>query len=1097
MKYSNIAIDRPRLVGMATILVVAMALLAATLMPVQRTPAISIAVVIIAVPYPGADPTEAEEQITRKIEDALQKLSDVDFISSSSMRGSSVTQVLFLDGVDADAARGEVQDLVDQIMRELPLGREVQPVVTDIDFESSPIMLVNMTGPIGFDERSLKRIAEEVQDELEIIEGVSNTQLFGGRQREFHVDIDVDLAAEYGLSLADFQSAIRVHHAPLPGGTTNTGSRDQQVRSETRLRTTDDIGTIVLREQEGHTLRIRDVATVSDTHRRLINIAQLDGRSCATIIVNKEADINLLATSEEVRERVSELSQEYSNIKFSTSRETSQEISLMFRVLGSSFLFGAMLVLLILTWSMGFRISILVLLAIPLSSAVGLIFLYFFNIPISNMVIFSFILVLGMVVDGAIIVAENIHRHIERGEDSVTAAKLGIEEVGTPVIMADLTTVAAYLPMLLVPGMMGDFMGVMPKVVSAALFGSILVDHFLIPTLAARWYRRRTTKNQNNAPLSNEVEAASTEATEKPKPEPPESINQTRIRPKLGPISRGYLGMLRWALANRWAVFLCTVLALVWANIMIGHVGFVFFPPSDRGQFEIKYELPLGSSIEQTVVAAELLTRPLELLRENDELVNYVTAIGSSEGLSNRLETDPTAGPEFGTIMVQLTSPLDRERHQRLIIEELRERLDILLPEMPGLKYTVEEVQEGPPGGYDVAVRLTGEELEILGDVSKQIVTEIHSLEGVNDIGTDYRDESPMIRLQDDPGILGVYHLSPQQIAATVQTAINGDTSILLSIGDEDVPLRLQASQEYQQSASDISRLMITSPDGRRIPIGELAKIERTVGLYSVNHRDGNRAVVAHCKVEGETKPDDIFGVLRSTILPALNFQPLEREEQGFFAKTARWISVQVFHKTPEAKATIFVGAQGTKVEGIRATFTGENEERDENFGYLVNSMSIAVILIFAILVFQFNSFRQSFVILLTVPLSFVGVVFGLWVCNFPFSLAAFIGLVSLTGIVVNDAIVMVDFVNQARKRGAALREAILEAGVNRLRPVLLTTATTIGGLLPLLLNLTGGTEFWQPLTAAVIFGLGFSTMLTLLVIPVSYSVAYNREFRR
>ena len=453
-----------------------------------------------------------------------------------------------------------MKDLVDEIRRDLPVAREVQPSVTDIDFENTPLMLVNMTAPKGFDEAALKTLAEEVQEELETIPGVSNTQLFGGREREIHVNVNVDLAAEYGLTLGDFRQALANFHAEMPAGELDTGTFDFRVRNETQFRGVEDIRDAIISNVDGKLIKIGDVAEVDDTYRRLRNVALLNGESCATIIVNKEADINTLAAATTVKEKVAELRPQYPNIKFSVTRDTSAEISIMFRVLGSSFVFGAMLVLVILAWTMGLRISFLVLTAIPLSSAVGLIALYALGIPVSNMVIFAFILVLGMVVDGAIIVAENIHRHIERGEDPVDAAKIGIEEVGTPVIMADLTTVAAFLPMLLVPGIMGDFMRVMPEVVSVSLLGSVLVDHFFIPVVAARWYGRRKPS-----------EVAADESVHAAIPRTSDDA-EIRVRPNLGFFTKMYIVVLQWSLANRWAVMACTVLALVWAGFMMNHV---------------------------------------------------------------------------------------------------------------------------------------------------------------------------------------------------------------------------------------------------------------------------------------------------------------------------------------------------------------------------------------------------------------------------------------------------------------------------------------------------------------------------------------------
>jgi HAE1 family hydrophobic/amphiphilic exporter-1 len=608
--------------------------------------------------------------------------------------------------------------------------------------------------------------------------------------------------------------------------------------------------------------------------------------------------------------------------------------------------------------------------------------------------------------------------------------------------------------MVLVPGIMGDFMGVMPRVVSVALIGSVLVDHFVIPTLAARWYKRHEPVRDQSA-----VFAA---VTKHDHAEPAAIASQ--VRPNLGPGTRLYASFLRLALSNRGVVFVLCVLALFGAGKLFGKLGFEFFPPSDRGQFSIKYELPLGYSIEETLAASRVFTQHLDRWKDRGILVNYVTSVGSAGGLATRIEDDPANGPEFGEVMVELLSPLDRTVHEQEVIAQLRREI---VP-LPGMKFSIKEIEDGPPGGADVGIRLTGDDIEQLGKLGEFLSARLKTIRGTVDASTDYRPDNPELIIEPKPEVVGLYGLTEAQIAQSVQLAIAGDSQIQLTMDDEDVTLRLQLAPEYQRYPHTLKRLMITAPDGRRAPISALADLRNDVGLYSINRYERDRAVVAKCDVVKPTLPDDVFEVLTAEILPELGFKPVK------------------------GNAMVFVGTPTTPSEGIKAQFTGENEERDKNFRYLLYSMILGVVLIFGILVTQFNSFRQSAIVMITVPLSFIGVVLGMWACSFPFSLASFIGLVSLTGIVVNDAIVLVDFTNQARKRGLPLREAIIESGINRLRPVLLTTVTTIGGLLPLLLNISGGAEFWQPLTAAVVFGLAFATILTLVVIPVGYSVAYT-----
>lgn len=1078
---SDTAIDHPRVVLVGTILVLLMALYAGSFSPVQRSPAITKAVVLVAIPYPDAQPGEAENEIARKVEEALVELQGVDFIASTSLRGSSVTQVVFLDGVEPKEAKREVKDLVDRIRNELPLGREVQPRVAEIDFENMPLMVVNIQPPAGFDERALKVIAEDVQEQIETVDGVANTQLFGGKEREIHVDINPDLMTQYGLTLGQLRQSLSDFHAEVPAGEFTTGEYDRSIRNETKLRGVDDIREAIVSSESGRVIRVADVAEVVDTYRKPLTLSEFDGKlGGAVLIVNKVADINTLGAARGVKAKISELEGQYPLFEFSTTRDASAEIWVMFRVLGSSALFGAMLVLVILAWTMGLRISILVLIAIPFSCAVGVVFLYFAGIAISNMVVFAFILVLGMVVDGAIIVAENIHRHIERGEDPVEAAKVGIHEVGVPVIAADLTTVAAFLPMLLVPGIMGDFMGVMPKVVSVALIGSVMVDHFVIPAIAAQWFRRKQTEGEPEAftpALGGSEESENAFATPTVAGDGPSNsiVNSDRIRPNSGPFTRAYAVALRFALAHRAFVMIWCLLACWGAGILIGQLGFKFFPASDRGQFIVRYELPLGYSIEETRAAARVITEPLKKWEKTGILVHYVTSVGSASGLAMRVDDDPATGPEFGQVQVEMVPPMDRSIHMQEVIQYLRDHIQPL----PGMKFSVEEIEDGPPGGADVSVRLTGKDLDQLGKVAKQITEQLREVRGVVDPRTDFRDDSPELIVQPKPKVVGLFGLTEMQIASAVQTAIAGDNRIQITLDDEDVTMRIQLAPKYRRDPEELKRLMVRGPEGRQTTVDELADIRRDTSLYSINRYDRNRAVVAKCDVVEPVQPSDVFRLLNDEILPGLGFKPTADAEQ----------SLEGFSKA-------FVGAPTTMVDGLQAEFTGENDERDKNFRYLLTSMVIAVVLIAAILVWQFNSFRQSAIVMLTVPLSFIGVVLGMWAVGFPFSLASFIGLVSLTGIVVNDAIVLVDFTNQARRRGMPVQEALVEAGVNRLRPVLLTTITTIGGLLPLLMNISGGAEFWQPLTGAVVFGLAFATVLTLGVIPCAYSLYYHKLTR-
>lgn len=1065
MKLTEQAIDNPRTVFVCCTLVLLLAVLAAVYTPVQVTPAITKAVVLVAVPYPDSLPAESENEIARKVEDALSELQSVDFLASTSMRGSSITQIVFLDGVEPDDAERKVKDLIDRVRNELPTGREVQPTVKKIDFENTPLMLVNLTPRREMDDRELKRIADEVKEQLETVEGVANSQLFGGKEREIQVNVNPDLMIQYGVSLAQVRQAIADFHAEVPAGEFTTGQFDRRVQNETKLRGADDIREAIVSSEGGRVIRVADLATVVDGYRKTLSLAQFDGRDGALIIVNKSTNINTLGVARAVKRKVDSLRQQYPELEFSTTRDASLEIWVMFRVLGANAVFGALLVLVILAWTMGLRISILVLLAVPFAVAAAVVFLFFMGIPISNMVVFSFILVLGLVVDGAIIVAENIHRHIERGEDPIHAAKIGVEEVGLPVIAADLTTVAAFLPMLLVPGIMGDFLGVMPRVVSVALLASVMVDHFVLPTLAARWFGRKprpandTPQGYGDGPASEGAAPAGSGG----------ELSALRIRPNLDPLTKAYYWALRFSLDNRAYVVAWGFLALCGALVLVKELGFKFFPTSDRGQFVVSYEMPLGTSIEQTLAAAKTIVDPLKHWESSGGLNHYVVSAGTASGLAMRVDEDAASGPEFGQVQVELLPPMDRNFHQNEVIRYLRDNIK----PAPGMKISIDAVEDGPPGGTDVSVRFTGDDLDRLGAVAQQAAADLSKMRGAVEATTDYRPDSPLLVIEPRSEVLGLYGMNDTQLAQTVQTAIAGDNRIQITLDDEDVDIRIQLAPEHQQSPDGLERIFLRSPDGKMATIGELAELRREQGLFSVNRYNRNRCAYARCDVLDPVTPAAIFQQLSQKSLPAMGFVPAADAELAI-----------------EGYAKRYLGTPGTPSEGLQAQFAGENDERDKNFGYLLRSMVLGVVLIAGILVWQFNSFRQAVIVMTTVPMSFIGVVIGMSIFGFPFSLASFIGLLCLSGIVVNDAIVMVDFANQARGR-LAVRSALIEAGLNRVRPVLLTTISTVGDLLPLLLDFSGGAEFWQPLTCAVVFGLSFATLLTLVYVPCCYSFAY------
>jgi HAE1 family hydrophobic/amphiphilic exporter-1 len=678
---------------------------------------------------------------------------------------------------------------------------------------------------------------------------------------------------------------------------------------------------------------------------------------------------------------------------------------------------------------MGFRNSILIAMAIPFSLFVGFLFMWFAGFSLNMITMFSLILIIGLVVDGAMIVGENIYHYFEKGMDPIDASKEGISEVGTAVISADLTTISAFFPMIFIAGIMGQIMSYMPYVVIFALVGSIIIDHFTLPMIASKYMRpgKREKEMKRFARIF--------------------FIGNRLFRFLI----RHYKPLLRWAIFHRKVVISSALVAFFIALFIIvaGVIKIDFFPKEDMGRFNINFELPMGTTVEKT----NHIAREIEgLIAQIPEVKEYVSTIGNTGMIMSDLTETASggSGPEYGKILINIGYDNERKRSQAEIIEEL----DSKLAEIPGIRYSFFEVEMGPPVGRPVAIQIYGEEFDELKNISQTVENHLKSIPGTRNIQNSFQENKPQVSIKVDRTNAAKHGITAQEITIQVMAAFLGFEATEIMLGDELVDVRVINKESHRQSFEDVLDTPIFSVAGIKIPLSQLARVDITEGIYRINRRNLRRSVTVGCDVEKGYTPQDIFASLR-----------------------------KLMESTPPP-------------QGYILEYGGEEEERQRSFESMTRVMFLGLILIFFILTAQFDSFKQPLVILFTVPLSIIGVVAGLFITRLTFSFMAFVGVVALVGIVVNDGIVLIDFINQRRRRGVDLITAIFDAGPRRLRPVMLTTATTIGGLLPITLNLGGGGSFWAPLGTSIIFGLLFATILTLVVVPSLYSIFERKAYR-
>ncbi len=1083
-RLSEKAVEHPRLVILGSLLLIALGAAALIALPKERTPRVRLPLILVSVPNPGAQPLTNDVQIVRRIEDAavgeLDRLDDEGGVQSSAVYGAALIQFWFEDGVNVRDAEQDVRKVVDRIKGEFPERARVDPgpLVNDVDFESFPILQVFVAG--GDIERRFD-LARELKDRLELLPGVAAVDEFGRRDREVEVLVDPERLAQLGLGVGDIERAVRSGNVDLPTGEIEGQGLERRVRFEGRFESLDDIRRTPVANRQQGIIRLGDVAEVRLGFEPASSVARYGGRDAVVLQVRGQRDIDVRGTALAAQRIVDRFVAEKGLPTDGASdapdaafvgynRSQAREIQIMFDQLGSSAVFGMILVVLVLAVFMGLRNALLISIAIPFSLLVSAAFMLIAkatfapDLAINNMTLFSLILVIGMVVDGALIVGENIHRNREMGRSPVDAAKVGIREVGQAVIIADLTTIAAFAPMYLVRGIMGDFMGAMPTVVIFALSASMLVDHFLLPVLSVYLLKVKPRSGQDAVAQEGQLDVGAMDRL----------VRRSRTMLLYGKA-------MRYALHHRLLVLTLAAMAVATPVLMAtaGAIGFEFFPKSDNAQLDVYFELPLGSDMEtstlevakQVEAAVMRAVRPEEWQRASPESprAQPTTTLGEIGALTTRLEAGQESGPEFGRVFVELALREKRDRD----VWHIARAIERELPDIPGVRYDVNIPSEGPPSGADVLLRVLAADdvpLDRLAQRASEFEQLLKSLPSARNVRSSHRLR-PQIRATPRRETAGFFDVSASDIGRALAFALRGVEVTDVDFGqDEKIDIRIRNVQNRRASLTDIRNLPIHTATGRVVSLDQVADIQRVAEPNEISRYDLSRSIA----ISADAAPGRIADDIRRELLQALGDRAAPAVEHASLLDRLR----RFFNPVAEVVY---------RDDEITVEFGGENEIRDEALADLTVALNASVVLMFAILVFQFNSFTQSFIILAAVPLSLIGVAVGLGSLGLNFSIAAMIGVVALAGVVVNDGIVLVEFINQLREAGVAKERAIVMAGQLRLRPVFLTTVTTIGGLTPLALNLAGGGEFWRPLTVSIIFGYAAATLLTLVLIPVAY----------
>ncbi len=1028
MILSNFAIKNRATVIMVIVLIIVAGLTSYFSLPREAFPEVKIPYIMVTTVYEeGSSPEEIEKYVTIKLENKLTNLKGVKEVSSTSSDDMSRITVEFLPNVDIDDALQRVRDKVELAKGDDFPDGAAEPIITEISTSDFPVIMIAMTGDLS--PVRMKYMADRLEDTIEAIPGVLNCDVLGVKEREIRLEVDPDRLAAYGLTIADLVNLIPSENINTSAGGLETGKMNPSIRVPAEIRDPSEVANFLLTIQNGKPIYLQDVATVRDTFKDPTSLSRLNGQRSITISVQKRLGADMLKISRYVEAVVKEFERQApKGVELQVTSDLADNIRMMVEDLENNIISGLILVALVLFFFMGSRMSFIVAMAIPMSMLMSFAILSTLGFTLNMVVLFSLILALGMLVDNAIVIVENIYRHMQLGEDRIHAAMHGTAEVAWPVIASTATTIAAFCPMLFWPGIMGDFMKYLPTTLIITLSSSLFVALVINPVICSVVGARAKKKEKRHWFL------------------------------------KGYRKLLTGAI-RRWWLTLPLVLVIFFGTTQaykrFNH-GTEFFSKTDPKNALINIRCPQGTSIYRTDSIARELERRLDPF--SDDLVFLSANVGSGgEGFM----TQGSSGPHIGNLTMTFQDFVDRPRPAMEAIREIRP----LLNDIPGAEIKLEEEQRGPATGDPVEIRIIGEDFDRLEELSEQVKEIVAQVPGVVHLRSSHEKIRPELSFNPDRRRAMITGTNTRSIGTFMQTAIFGrKVGTYRHYNDEfDITIRLPLTERSQ--LEDIFRLRVPNVIGKGIPLDSVTDLEFGAGFGNISRVNRHRVITLSAGAAGGT------GQAEQRVRHAVKTRLDEAMRNGEIDLTG----------------------------GYRVEHAGQAEEQEENKRFLSKAFVVALLLIVIILVLQFNTFTAPLIIMITVALSLVGVLVGLMVTGMPMSIVLTgIGIISLAGIVVNNAIVLLDCTRQLQRDGMDVIDAAVEAGTIRLRPVLLTATTTIFGLIPMATGVTydfhtmklvtesESSQFWAPMAVAVIFGLAFATLLTLVVIPTLYACVFR-----
>ncbi len=1014
MKITDLSINRPMLITVLIIVTLILGGVSLSRLTIDLFPEMELPVGAVITSYEGVGPQEIEEQLTKPLESTLSTVSDLDTIRSISSMGTSAIIILFDWGKDMDFAALEMREKVDIIRRFLPEGAG-DPMIVKIDPTQMPILQVAISSN---NLVSLRRTCDDViQPRIERAGGVGSVWTAGGYEREIHVLVDPVKLQGYGLTLNGLVNALRGENMNVSSGTVQEGKKDYLVRVTGEFKSTAEIAEVVVAAPGGNPVHVGEVARVVDGQKEATQYSRVNGQPALTMYVMKQSGANTVSTSQNVRQALTEMEKELPGVKFNILVDQADFIEQAINNIVQNIIIGGILAVFILWFFLrNFRSTLIIATAIPISILATFVLLYFGGETLNLITMGGLALGIGLIVDNAIVVLENIYRHRQEGLDLKEAAKIGTDEVGGAVIASTLTIMAVFLPIIFTGGMAAEIFQPMSWTVAFSIFASLAVALTLVPLMSSRWLQLE-------------------EATQK----------EGFLARYYGTSERWFTGMdnayrrlLAWSLSHRRRVLIVVGVLFALSAAALTVVGFELMPTMDQGYVQVTIDMPKGASLEETNLVASRIEKIAEEIPEAQSIFAGVGFTGQA-GMMGSGSTDQAQ------VGVDLGSKRERARSDQEVVDELREKVK----DIHGAEIKVEATDPAfqiPGSTAPIQLQIYGDEFDTLSRLGDELVTLVQGVEGAREVKSSLEEGRPEVHVLVDRNRAAAYGLNPAEVASTVRTAIDGVVATRYRTGGEEVDIRVQLAEGSSAWLKDLSGLEVLSPYGVKIPLSQVASLQTTTGPPEIEREDRTRLVAVEAQLSGR----DLNSATRE----------IREKLASFNLPPGYWVD-----------------------------FGGEQEMMSETFGDLGLALVLAVILVYLVMVAQFESALYPFIIMFSVPVTLVGIVFSLLVTGRNFDMTAFIGVIMLVGIVVKNAIVLVDYVNLLRRRGLGRREALLKGSPLRLRPILMTSLTTILGMFPLALGIGEGSEGQAPMATVVVGGLTFSMLITLVLVPVIYDI--------